>query len=831
MIGTLVGKYKILRPLGTGGMGEVYLGEHIVLKQLRAVKLLLPEYAKHPHIVERFIGEAKAVAALKHDNVIAVDDIGQLDNGICYMVLEYLEGGTLARFIASHGGAISLHVIVHILGQVAYGLQAAHDRNIIHRDLKPENIFLTEGNAMRAVVIDFGVARLAEQLSGGAVTKTGVVVGTPQYMAPEQHRGERVGPAADVYALGVILYEMATGWLPYLDEHARREDYLDLTGSEIYHRQMTRPPFDPRRRFSGLSEPLVELMLATLDRDPARRPASPRAFALKLAERVPTDGYHPDGLEVLRTIAKPLLDIDDLLETVRSAVPAGAASSASAPPATRYQLGKKLGAGGMAEVFMASVGGASGFSRQVAIKRVLPGLSETPAFAEMFVQEARIMSRLNHPNIVGVIAFDKDPEGRLFIVMEYVDGRDLSSLADTGRLPVSVTIFIIIEMLQGLGYAHDFPDPTGEICGIVHRDISPHNVLVGWNGSIKISDFGIAKAFAESGAVRSSTVKGKVQYMSPEQVNAEHLDGRSDLFAVGVVLWELLTGVSLFVGTAREAMAQVLFRDIPLPRSVNPDIPADVEVVAMKLLERARNLRYANAEAAIEDLSRCADTPRNGRRDLARLLAERFPDLACVRSQQRSSDSGVAQLAVPPLPLSSQGNAFAVASTSHRRLWIACGLAIIMIGFGAGIGVVVRHTNRESTAPAVASAHPNAPRAIDAARVAQDPDAPALVATGTPTTDAAVEGAASRDAAPPADASAMPETKKPVGAGTLTVKVIPWGEVTIDRKPYGQTPVRATLGAGRHKVRISNDAADKSESIDVTVEAGKPITIERNWKQ
>jgi serine/threonine-protein kinase len=632
MIGTLLGKYKLQQLLGAGGMGAVYLGEHVVLKQLRAVKVLHPEHTKDPQLVARFIGEARTVAAIKNRNVAAIDDIGQLESGLCYMVLEHLEGGTLGGFIRSHGGPIALPSIVKIVGQIANALQAAHDRGVVHRDLKPENVYLTHGDEMRVVVLDWGIALIAQELRTGSVTRTGSLLGTPQYMAPEQHRGERVGPAVDIYALGVILYELLTGgWLPYLDGHSRKETFLELTPSEIYLRQMTRPPFDPRRRVPGLGDELTALVLAALERDPARRPASPRAFALRLAELVPSTGRHPDGLEILRDVARPLLDAGPPHDPHRAA-PAIAASSKL--HATRYQLGEKLGEGGMAEVFAGTVAGAEGFQRQVAIKRVMPGLSGDADFARMFVEEARIMARLDHPNIVGVLAFDRDPEGRLFLVMEYIDGRDLAALAATGRLPIAVTIFILVEILQGLGYAHDFPDPTGAIHGVVHRDMSPHNVLLAWTGAVKVSDFGIAKVFAESGGARSITVKVKPQYMSPEQINADSLDGRSDLFAVGVIAHELLTGRSLFSGSPGELLAQVMFRDIPRPSSVHPDIAADVEAVVMRLLERDRGRRYPSAEQAIEELARCADAPRNGRRELARLLAERFPDLAKARAKR-----------------------------------------------------------------------------------------------------------------------------------------------------------------------------------------------------
>jgi serine/threonine-protein kinase len=278
----------------------------------------------------------------------------------------------------------------------------------------------------------------------------------------------------------------------------------------------------------------------------------------------------------------------------------------------------------MAEVFLASMVGAEGFSRKVAIKRVLPGFSDNEAFAKMFVAEAQISSQLVHPNIVSVLDFDRDAENRLFLVMELVEGKDLDELVQTGLLPIPVVIYVIAEVLRGLGYAHDLPVGT-HVRGVVHRDISPHNVLVSWEGAVKVSDFGIAKALEEGGAAQSSSVRGKPSYMSPEQVSAEALDGRSDLFAVGIILWELLTGEKLFTGGTREAFAKILFHDVPRPGALAEGVPADLEAVALKLLARDREDRYPTAEAAIEALARCADNPRNGRSELVRWMAQRFP--------------------------------------------------------------------------------------------------------------------------------------------------------------------------------------------------------------
>lgn len=306
----------------------------------------------------------------------------------------------------------------------------------------------------------------------------------------------------------------------------------------------------------------------------------------------------------------------------------------------------------MAEVFVASTIGAEGFSRRVAIKRVLPGYSENPQFAQMFISEAQLSSRLQHPNIVSVVDFDRDAEGRLFLVMELVEGKDLDALLSTGLLPFPAVIFVLTEMLRGLGYAHDLPIAGDELQGIVHRDVSPHNVLLSWEGAVKVSDFGIAKARAASEATASVFIKGKPAYMSPEQANGEPLDGRSDLFAVGIMMWEMLVGRRLFVGgDTRSLLAQVLFSPIPRPRQQRSEVPKDLDRICMKMLERELPARYGSGEEIIADLLRCDDAPKGGREEVVALLAERFASEVPRRHSRRGTARPSGEGAAVPTPL------------------------------------------------------------------------------------------------------------------------------------------------------------------------------------
>ena len=294
-------------------------------------------------------------------------------------------------------------------------------------------------------------------------------------------------------------------------------------------------------------------------------------------------------------------------------------------PSQKYQLGGRIGGGGMAEVFEATLVGAAGFLRPVAVKRIQPSLSSDPVFGQMFVNEARIASLLHHPNIAAVLDFDRDEAGRFFLVMELIRGADLRRLMDTGRLPIPIAVHVAAEMLRGLDYAHEL-ESDGVRLGIVHRDISPHNVMVSWDGAVKLVDFGIAKAMAATGISRTGTIKGKVAYMSPEQASALELDGRTDVFAVGVVLHEILVGDRLFRGnTEPEILARLLTQPIPRPIELAPQVPADLDGVVMKMLERDRDARYLSAHSALEALlATSATSPRAGL-ELEEILAERFP--------------------------------------------------------------------------------------------------------------------------------------------------------------------------------------------------------------
>lgn len=263
----------------------------------------------------------------------------------------------------------------------------------------------------------------------------------------------------------------------------------------------------------------------------------------------------------------------------------------------RYVLEKRLAAGGMAEIFLAHQAGPAGFQKEVVVKRILRHLATDQKFVDMFLDEARLAAKLSHPNIVQIFDFG-EAGGDYFIAMEYVEGWDLEAIIDhctrTRRsLHPAICARIMADACTGLDYAHRFTDRNGQAVGLVHRDISPQNIRLSTSGQVKVMDFGIAKARSSSSKTQTGAVKGKLSYMSPEQIMAQDLDGRSDIFALGIVLYELLTGQRPF-GHESEllAISAIINQQPRLVSELSPGTPAELEQIVLRCLAKDRNQRF-----------------------------------------------------------------------------------------------------------------------------------------------------------------------------------------------------------------------------------------------
>ena len=267
----------------------------------------------------------------------------------------------------------------------------------------------------------------------------------------------------------------------------------------------------------------------------------------------------------------------------------------------RYEILERIATGGMAEIFLACERGTRGLERLVVVKRILPHLAIQETFVDMFVQEARIVARLNHPNVVQILDLAEDGD-EVFIVMEYVPGstlRELTDASDKGEspIPVDAAVGIVMQACKGAHAAHELKDVSNQPLGLVHRDISPHNLMVTPEGNVKLLDFGIAKATEGLENTATGTLKGKYCYMSPEQANHQPLDRRSDVFALGIVLWELLAAQRLYKrGNELASMAAIAHEDAPPIRSVRPGVPQAIEDVLVRALCRDREARLSTAD-------------------------------------------------------------------------------------------------------------------------------------------------------------------------------------------------------------------------------------------
>ena len=278
----------------------------------------------------------------------------------------------------------------------------------------------------------------------------------------------------------------------------------------------------------------------------------------------------------------------------------------------KYEIVAYLASGGMAELYLARARGIEGFEKVVALKRVLPKLAEDPEVVTMFLDEARLAGSLHHPNLAQVYDIGKE-RGSYFFTMEYIHGEDLNTIvqraARKGRgLSLSSSLFIATQVAAGLHHAHDKKGADGQPLGTVHRDVSPSNVMVTFDGAVKIVDFGVAKAVARRTKTRSGSIKGKVGYLSPEQARGEDIDRRSDVFALGILLFELTTGTRLFDESHDYAvLSSLLTKDAPLPSSRVPGYPAELEEILLQALRRDPAERYETAQdlqLAIEDFAR-----------------------------------------------------------------------------------------------------------------------------------------------------------------------------------------------------------------------------------
>jgi len=321
----------------------------------------------------------------------------------------------------------------------------------------------------------------------------------------------------------------------------------------------------------------------------------------------------------------------------------------------RYQLLEKIAAGGMAEVYRARMRGEEGFEKIVAIKRILPHMADNDDFITMFIDEAKLAAQLTHNNIIHIYDLGKE-DAYHYIAMEYVEGKDLRSILKTASekgypLPVELALFIASKVANALDYAHRRMGLDGKELNLVHRDVSPQNVLISFEGDIKLCDFGIAKAATKVQQTQAGALKGKLQYMSPEQAWGKKVDRRTDIFSLGIVLFEMLAGERLFSGdTDLTILEQVRDARSEPPSLKNPDVPKKVDQIVLKALAKNPQDRYQNASEMEKDINSVLYSfqPAPGPADLA-IFMHRLVEASAAASDAQI-DAAFAQVAAAPAP-------------------------------------------------------------------------------------------------------------------------------------------------------------------------------------
>ncbi len=572
--GKQLGDYLVAGEVARGGQGVVLDARHGPSGRRVALKLLLdPE----PSAALRFGQEARILATFCHPNLLRVTDLGDWQ-GRPFMAMEFVEGETLQARVA-RGGPPPLEWVGRVLVTVAHALEHCHARGVVHRDLKPANV-LVEADSERPVLVDFGLVKrdpsklaLSSIDGEGKLSKTGELRGTPQYMAPEQASPGRFGEVdarSDVYALGATLFFLLTGRPPF-----EGSSLVSLVKQVIGE-----PPPDPARERPGIPPALARFCRRCLAKDRADRPASARAFAEELAA---------------------LLAVDDA-PSFASAAPGAAPPRPllkEPPPGCPRMLGAYvveglLGQGGMGSVLVGRHH-VLGVTRAVKVLDVGGG---NPRAIGRFAREVDHLAQVRHTNVVAI--HDAGQVGRWsYYAMDLLEGEPLDALMARGPVPYEQALRLTRGIARGVAALH--------AAGVIHRDLKPQNVVVrAEDGQPVVIDLGLAIApELDERLTRTGALVGTPLYMAPEQVRGAPPDPRSDVYALGLILYELVTGRRVVgpADTPHEVLARILGEEAPPPSSVFDELPRELDAACARLLAKDPARRPANAAEVARELT------------------------------------------------------------------------------------------------------------------------------------------------------------------------------------------------------------------------------------
>ena len=512
----------------------------------------------------------------------------------------------------------------------------------------------------------------------------------------------------------------------------------------------------------------------------------------------------------------------------------------------RYELCFELASGGMASVYLARIDGVAGFEKLVALKRIHRHLAKEKGYVNMFLDEARIASRITHPNVCSVFDFGES-DGEHYIAMEYLVGEPLSRLMSRAArdqshrrsplLPLRMAR-IVADACEGLHAAHELKDANGDLLHVVHRDVSPRNLFVTYDGAVQVVDFGIASASQRLHHTSTGQVKGTFAYMAPEQLAARPIDRRVDIWALGVALWEMLAVKRLFKrDTTANTIHAVLYDEIRPPSDHRSQVPAELDRIVLKALQRDPKTRWRTAREMGQALRQFLGTQREimGPAELSEWMAEVFPQGEARKSQLME----VARLANTSLPSMPQANdvdttltatevrlagatQMVWARSQPRKLLATLVLGTIAIiaaiAFGSG-GTETQVASDGATEIATQESPPPSVVSLEAEPRAEE-DLPQAETAEATTEKEPVQ------AKPRTQKRTRSKQRAKAEPGTINLVTRGgWAEVYEGKKLLGSTPRRLTLSSGRHRLVLKPFGTEKPKTIYVTVEANKTKKI------
>jgi serine/threonine protein kinase len=603
------GKYILLKPLARGGMGEIYVavsGDIDGFEKLCVIKKVLPEKADKGK-ANRFLDEAKVVLKLSHGNLVVTFDAGDVD-GEFFIAMELVEGKDLREIwnrCVRTRTRIPLDVALHVVREMSRALSYVHgygDLHLVHRDVAPPNILLSYFG--QAKLTDFGLARSVLKQEH---TNPGVVFGRASYLAPEQARGEVADARSDIYSLGIVLWELLTG-----QQYMQLSDLDPATALSLVRHPKPEPP---SRKAPWIAAELDALVLKALAPDREQRFQTAEEMRHALSEVIIRVAPHADAeraSEFLRGLYGGLIreesdERERLLKARQKLFSPPPVPQSSIDPfdsegdligrviENRYRLLRKIGEGGMGTIY---AGEHVEIRKGVAIKILHPVYSKQQNLVERFRREARAASRIGHPNIIDVTDFGTTEDGCAYFVMEHLDGIDLADvLSHERRIDPLRAVRIGMQICGALHAAHT--------AGVIHRDLKPENIyLVARDGEadfVKVLDFGIARSVDRKSRrlTNPGMAMGTPEYMAPEQAMASGggdsgiVDRRSDIYSVGALLYEMISGVPPHQGvTYQDILAQ---RARALPESLRvaqPELPEELDRAILRALEPDPEQRF-----------------------------------------------------------------------------------------------------------------------------------------------------------------------------------------------------------------------------------------------